>query len=222
MARKNKSKSLDAYLEEKKTKRIDPAQLTIVKSQDPKITPAFGAAVVKYKTKIKGKKKEPVASIPVVALPNPEERPSIPKRIYDFFFGWVLTKKTDTENIFQHAIRQFLPPDSSGKPSWQLLIVLWSLVIMSYVTATEIQVALSYITTYNDKGVLLTKKMHGFSEAFIYFVIIFAGAVTTLFHRREKQRKDADGSNVAPTPDEAQGGIINSIKERIGSMIGKK
>jgi len=237
MARKKKTDSLESYLEEKKKKRIDPAQLTIVKESDEtidhikRIEKNLGIPV-KFKSVVKGKRipkpkdiealKDGVVAGTEIVYSDPNAKSSIPRRIYNFFFGWVFTKKTDSENILQHAIRQFLPPDSSGKPSWQLLIVLWSLVLMSYVTATEIQVALSYITTYNDKGILLSKKMHGFSEAFIYFVIIFAGAVTTLFHKREKQRKDADGTNAAPTADEATGGIFTNIKERIGSMIGKK
>lgn len=224
MARKNKKSSLDSYLEEKKAKRIDAAQLTIIKASDRLKELKDDLHNITKTPKKKKIKKHPEEFIaPTVFDLGPvEEKKGFWKRAYDFVFGWVLTKKTDSENILQHAVRQFLPPDSSGKPSWQLFIVLWSLVLMSYVTATEIQVALSYVTTYSDKGTLLSKKMHGFSEAFIYFVIIFAGAVTTLFHRREKQRKDVDGTNIAPTPDEAQGGIISTIKDKIGGLIGKK
>jgi hypothetical protein len=129
-------------------------------------------------------RKDGVVSGTEIIYSNPEdqEKPSIPRRIYNFVFGWILTKKSDSENIFQFGMRQFLPPDSGGKPSWQLLIVLWALVIMSFVTAAEIQVALSWVMTYSDKGQVLTKKMHGFSEAFIYFIMIFGGIVSGLVY----------------------------------------
>jgi len=211
MARKKKqsSQSITKYLEEKR-KRIDPAQLTIVSEKE----------TVENLNKSKKQKRKSSESVDVLSeiLPTAEEKPSIPKRIYDFVFGWFLTKKTDTENIFQHAIRQLLPPDSSGKPSWQLFIVLWALVIMSYVTAAEIQVALSWVITYSEKGQVLTKKMHGFSEAFIYFIMIFGGVVSGLFYKREKDRKVADGTNAAPDAP----GMLTAVKDRISAYISKK
>jgi hypothetical protein len=226
MARKKKSsQSITKYLEEKR-KRIDPAQLTIVKMVDPEIPPAYKDAIINTKGKVipKLKKllqsKDGVVSGTEIIYSNPEdqEKPSIPRRIYNFVFGWILTKKSDSENIFQFGMRQFLPPDSGGKPSWQLLIVLWALVIMSFVTAAEIQVALSWVMTYSDKGQVLTKKMHGFSEAFIYFIMIFGGIVSGLFYKREKDRKVADGTN--PAPDAP--GMLTALKDRVSSFISKK
>lgn len=207
MARKKKqSQSITKYLEEKK-KRIDPAQLTIISEKE----------TIENLNKSKKQKKKSVDIIPEIC-PIVEEKPGIPKRIYNFVFGWLLTKKTETENIFQHAIRQLLPPDSGGKPSWQLFIVLWALVIMSYVTAAEIQVALSWVVTYSEKGHVLTKKMHGFSEAFIYFIMIFGGVVSGLFYKREKDRKIADGINSVPDAP----GMLTAVKDRISAYISKK
>lgn len=219
MAKKKKQASILDYIEEKKSKRIDPAQLTIVKEKsnaDKLVELMNKMETPKVPKKLKMKEMSMVMS-PALEL-NSEEKKGFLKRVYDFFFGWLFTRKSDQENVFQFGIRQFLPPDSSGKPSWQLFIVLWALVIMSYVTAAEIQVALSWVMTYSEKGQVLTKKMHGFSEAFIYFIMIFGGVVSGLFYKREKDRKNADDTNstdMAP-------GILTSIKDRVSNFISKK
>jgi len=227
MAKKKKHASILDYIEEKKSKRIDPAQLTIVKEKSnadklvEQMNAIEGNLAIPKKFKdskiLMDKPHIKMVMNPAIEL-NPEEKKGFLKKVYEFFFGWVLTRKSDNENILQFGMRQFLPPDSSGKPSWQLFIVLWALVIMSYVTAAEIQVALSWVMTYSEKGQVLTKKMHGFSEAFIYFIMIFGGVVSGLFYKREKDRKNADGTNstdMAP-------GILTSIKDRVSNFISKK
>lgn len=227
MAKKKKHVSILDYIEEKKSKRIDPAQLTIIKekSNADKLVEHMNAIEgnlaipEKFKSPKNLKHKEmSMVMNPAIEL-NPEEKKGFFKRVYDFFFGWVLTRKSDNENLLQFGMRQFLPPDSGGKPSWQLFIVLWALVIMSYVTAAEIQVALSWVMTYSEKGQVLTKKMHGFSEAFIYFIMIFGGVVSGLFYKREKDRKVTDGTNTSP---DMSPGILTSIKDRVSNFISKK
>lgn len=219
---KKSKNDLSKYLEEKKSSgsRIDAAQLTTNKKSHADELISYAQQIAKnLETPKKFKAKESLKHGEQIVFPvKTEAGKGFWRGLYDFVFGWILTKKSENENVFQFSIRQALPPDSSGKPSWQLFIVLWSLVVMSYVTVTEIQVALSYVVQTDAKtGAILTKKLRGFSEPFIYFVMMFGGIVSGLFYKREKDRKAADGTNAAPTE-----GVLNSIKDRVTAFISKK
>jgi uncharacterized membrane protein len=136
------------------------------------------------------------------------------KRIKDF----ILVPPSPSESIFQFILRQFLIPDSEGKPSITMTISAIAMGLMVYIVHTASKIALTTIKIYDPTtGHLIKESLQGFSAEFYYLAIVIFGAVSYLYKVRQQNKSnevdlsnDADANAIIAKAAE----IINKIKSK--------
>ena len=137
------------------------------------------------------------------------EKRGILKTIKDFFFGWVLTKKSSQENVFQYLFRQILLVDSKGVPSVTNTMTWLSIVMTYFWFKYETLIALSYITTTTENG--STKHMKGYNDYVYGILILIISAVLAMYYKRDRRK--------SPEEEGQAGSIISAAKEFITSKL---
>lgn len=137
------------------------------------------------------------------------------KRAYQAVRNFFLGRKSPYENIFQYVLRQFLFPDSRGKPSLTATFFVWIMVVISYLTWVACGIAVDPVTTVVDGKVVET--YYGFSDALIYLYIVIVGYLGYMFIKREN-REIEQGAE----PPANGGSLITTVINSAKSLITKK
>lgn len=133
------------------------------------------------------------------------------KRIRDF----ALIPPNPQESIIQYAIRQFLIPDSDGKPSITITIASIIAAACIYIVTIASHIALTPIRKYDPTtGKLIYEGLTGFTPEFYVFAISLFGAVMFLYKKRQENKNDA-------LKEEANEIDINSIVAKVMELINK-
>jgi hypothetical protein len=136
------------------------------------------------------------------------------KRIKDF----ILVPPSPSESIFQFILRQFLIPDSAGKPSITMTISAIAMGLMVYVVDTACKIASTPIKIYDPAtGNLIKESLQGFSAEFFYLMITIFTAISVLYKIRQQNKTnetdlsdDANSNTIIAKAAE----IINKIKSK--------
>jgi hypothetical protein len=179
-------------------------------------------------------------------IPTTEEMPVAPEAPKDETIigkGWHKTKpvvqkvwrvflprKNGKENIFQYVLRQLVLSDSTGNPSWTVTILAFVMALVGVIALYEIKIALSEVLTYHPQtGMIIGKRLQGFSSEFIYLLIVLSAVITTFFNSREKRRFGPNGkctTNGTPpgTPQESapEGSLLDKAMDTIKRLKGGK
>lgn len=160
-------------------------------------------------TKKKATKVKPIIKKPKIE-PSKEGRI---KRSYRAVRNFFLGRKSEYENILQYLIRQFLFPDSRGKPSLTATFFVWIMILISYVTYITCTLAMrTNIETL--EGNKVSETYVGFTDTIIYLYIVIVGYLGYMFMKRENQERHAE--------EQTQGNIITDIIGKAKSFITKK
>ncbi|MEM2139269.1 MAG: hypothetical protein QXM96_03900 [Candidatus Woesearchaeota archaeon] len=159
-------------------------------------------------------KKQVSKAKPIIIKPQnlePKKEGKI-KRSYKAIRNFFLGRKSEYENIFQYIIRQFLFPDSRGKPSLTATFFVWVMILISYVTYITCTLAMRVNTEIMDNG-KVSETYVGFTDTIIYLYIVIVGYLGYMFMKRENQEKLSG---------ETQGNIITDLIGKAKSFITKK
>jgi len=139
---------------------------------------------------------------------EPKEK-GILKTLKDFLFGWILTKKSSQENLFQYLFRQILLVDSKGVPSVTNTMTWLSIAMTYFWFKYETQIALSPVTTTTENGSMTHLK--GYNDYVYGILILIISAVLAMYYKRDR-RKSGEEENQA-------GSIISAAKDFITSKL---
>lgn len=138
---------------------------------------------------------------------------------------FLINKANPKENILQFMIRHLLLSDSGGNPSWTITILAWVMVLVTWVSITEIKLS-HVISTVNNNGVITTSP-RGFSSEFMYLLLLLAGLIVFFFKLRgpsqpgtptETSTDKPEEPKEDPTQPSAIGTFIDTVKNIIGSL----
>ena len=142
------------------------------------------------------------------------KRKKVPKQgKFMKFLKNMFPKKTVYENIFQYIIRQFLMPDSSGRPSLTVTILVFVMAIVAVVCFVEIQLAQTIVTKVSKLGEKTTAPL-GFSDNFLYLVIGLSIVITGWYRSRQNKINSNE-------PGKTPAGVLGAVKQYI-QMAAKK
>ena len=102
------------------------------------------------------------------------------------FFGFIFPKKSPYENILQYIIRQLYIPDSNGKPSLTVTILIYTMILILLVTYVEIKNAL-VITIIKDNTGNIIQQPTGFSALYLTLIISLSVIITTFYRQRQNK-----------------------------------
>ena len=158
-------------------------------------------------TKKKAIKKK-AATKKVVKKTTPRKRKKVENesmlvRIVKFLFP----KKSVKENILQYIVRQFLMPDSSGRPSLTVTILVFVMAIVAVVCFVEIQLAQTIVTKVSKLGEKTTAPL-GFSDNFLYLVIGLSIVITGWYRSRQNKINSNE-------PGETPAGVLGAVKQYV-------
>lgn len=137
------------------------------------------------------------------------EKQNIIKRGYRATRNFLFSRKSPNENVMQYIFRQFLFPDSRGKPSLTATFFIWIMVIITYLTINAITLAfkMNVIMTPTTES----RTMVGFSDSLIYLYITIVGFLGYMFHKREARE-----ANTPAAPNGIIGAVIEKAKQFMG------
>jgi hypothetical protein len=133
------------------------------------------------------------------------------KRIKDF----ILVPPSPAESIFQYTIRQFLIPDSDGKPSITITIASIIAAACIYIVTIASHIALTPIRKYDPTtGKLIYEGLTGFTPEFYIFAMTLFGAVMYLYKKRQQNKAEE-------AKDDTSDVDINSLAAKVMELINK-
>lgn len=138
------------------------------------------------------------------------EKQNIIKKSYRATRDFLFSRKSPHENVLQYLFRQFLFPDSRGKPSLTATFFIWVMGIVTYLSINAIELAfkMNTIVTATSES----RTMVGFSDSLIYLYITIVGFLGYMFNKRETREAGA--------PSLPQGGIIGTVIDKAKQLIG--
>jgi hypothetical protein len=121
------------------------------------------------------------------------------------FMRYCFPPKNTQENIFQYILRQFYLTDSKGNPSLTSTLVAYVMILVGIVSLVEI------------KNAQLHDKVNGFSDMFMYLIIILSALLTREYRNRQKTITETSDQVTEQVP-----GFIEKIVDIIKSKVGMK
>ena len=137
----------------------------------------------------------------IIPAPVDVKTPSKFKR----FMRYCFPPKNLQENIFQYILRQFYLTDSKGNPSLTSTLVAYVMILVGIVSLVEI------------KNAQLHDKVNGFSDMFMYLIIILSALLTREYRNRQKTITETSDQVTEQVP-----GFIEKIVDIIKSKVGMK
>lgn len=137
------------------------------------------------------------------------EEKDIPNHLKDHWFKrfvkFLLPPKKSTENILQYIFRQFLLTDSTGHPSITVSILLFVMILVAWVTYTEVEMAKTIV---NQTPV-------GFSENFMYLIISLSVVITGFYRARQNKHGSSEEGEARP-------GFVENVIEIVKGKMGNR
>ncbi len=132
---------------------------------------------------------------------------------------WFFPPKAPTENLIQYLFRQLYFPDSRGRPSITVTILIYVLALVGCVAFVECHnamiIAITKITDAAGKTTITTAP-YGFSVTFLTMVIGLTALITGWYRQRQSKAGEP-GEN-----GDINDFIFSKVKEYVTSLIGKK
>lgn len=153
--------------------------------------------------------------------PKKTEAQEKPKKIDGFknFLRHAFPDKKLSENFAQYLFRQMYVPDSNGRPSITTSILMFVMILIGVVAATEITVALSRVTVTAPDGTVTTS-LKGVGAEFMYLLIALSVVVTKFNNDRATRiaKEGVDQRGDAGTA--GAEGIIDKAVEMVSKIKG--
>lgn len=127
--------------------------------------------------------------------------------------AFIFTKPNAKESVVQFLIRQVMLSDSKGNPSWTITILVYTMLLVAYVSHYSTKLAFTTVNTLDPAtGKVITQCVKGYPTEFWYLIIALSVVITTAFNAKSAATQSAD-SGVEPS------GIISKVVSSVGAVI---